>query len=338
MIKFFRKIRQNLLNKNKVGKYLLYAVGEIILVVIGILIALSINNKNEERKAADYTNLLFKKTLKELKFNIEKANTKVVYFRRQNYIYYRIINKKATKENYKLHGYAYLLFSGNSVELSDDTFQKLLNSDEKLTQEQDDLLSKLKLVYSNFKGEVDFLDTEIYEFIFDLHKKYKNEQPWYPNFISYQSISDDMVNYFLTDPEYLNDASYFYTIGPAQQNNGVKRFRESAIITYAQLSHHLKITPDTAIVKDLTGYRDYLGTYTNDNSTLHIKEEGNHFIQTVIENNDSTKIEKYPLYLDSKTLFTNKQYYGNLTYDNDNEVKGMVFYRGGRKITWKKIK
>src|SRR5665811_200014 len=47
MIKFFRKIRQNLLTENKFSKYLIYAIGEIVLVVIGILIALSINNWNE---------------------------------------------------------------------------------------------------------------------------------------------------------------------------------------------------------------------------------------------------------------------------------------------------
>jgi len=50
MIKFFRKIRQNLLIENKTGKYFKYAIGEIILVVIGILIALQINNWNEDRK------------------------------------------------------------------------------------------------------------------------------------------------------------------------------------------------------------------------------------------------------------------------------------------------
>ncbi|WP_027076354.1 DUF6090 family protein [Maribacter antarcticus] len=50
MIKFFRKIRQNLLSQGKTGKYLKYAIGEIVLVVIGILLALSINNWNEERK------------------------------------------------------------------------------------------------------------------------------------------------------------------------------------------------------------------------------------------------------------------------------------------------
>lgn len=51
MIKFFRHIRQRLLSENKFSRYLIYAIGEIVLVVIGILIALQINNWNEERKA-----------------------------------------------------------------------------------------------------------------------------------------------------------------------------------------------------------------------------------------------------------------------------------------------
>jgi hypothetical protein len=51
MIKFFRKIRQKLISENKFSKYLIYAVGEIMLVVVGILIALQINNWNEKQKA-----------------------------------------------------------------------------------------------------------------------------------------------------------------------------------------------------------------------------------------------------------------------------------------------
>ena len=58
MIKFFRNIRKKLAAENKAQAYLRYAIGEIVLVVIGILIALQINNWNEERKnrisEADY--------------------------------------------------------------------------------------------------------------------------------------------------------------------------------------------------------------------------------------------------------------------------------------------
>lgn len=67
MIKFFRKIRQQMINENKTSKYLKYAIGEIILVVIGILIALSINNWNENRKLQNEE----LKLLSDLKTNLE---------------------------------------------------------------------------------------------------------------------------------------------------------------------------------------------------------------------------------------------------------------------------
>ena len=67
MIKFFRKIRQNLLLENKTSKYFSYAIGEIVLVVIGILIALSINNWNEERKAAIQEEIVLKSLYNNLK-------------------------------------------------------------------------------------------------------------------------------------------------------------------------------------------------------------------------------------------------------------------------------
>ena len=53
MIKFFRRIRQQLLSENRFTRYFLYAVGEIVLVVVGILIALQINNWNTNRIAAN---------------------------------------------------------------------------------------------------------------------------------------------------------------------------------------------------------------------------------------------------------------------------------------------
>ena len=70
MIKFFRKIRQNLLSEGKTGKYLKYAIGEIILVVVGILIALSINNWNEERKQNELETVYLKRLHNELKKDI----------------------------------------------------------------------------------------------------------------------------------------------------------------------------------------------------------------------------------------------------------------------------
>lgn len=69
MINFFRKIRKQLADDNKPMKYLRYAIGEILLVVIGILIALSINNWNEARKNNLKESLLVKNIIEDLKLD-----------------------------------------------------------------------------------------------------------------------------------------------------------------------------------------------------------------------------------------------------------------------------
>ncbi|MEM8998973.1 MAG: DUF6090 family protein [Bacteroidota bacterium] len=72
MFKFFRHIRQKLLEENRFSKYLFYAIGEIILVVIGILIALQINNWNENKKKNDSESLYYQRLLED--FELEKAS------------------------------------------------------------------------------------------------------------------------------------------------------------------------------------------------------------------------------------------------------------------------
>ncbi|TXG38725.1 DUF6090 family protein [Seonamhaeicola maritimus] len=65
MIKFFRNIREKLLYEGKTSKYLKYAIGEIVLVVIGILIALQINNLNEERNTKKIKQVYYKQLLQD---------------------------------------------------------------------------------------------------------------------------------------------------------------------------------------------------------------------------------------------------------------------------------
>jgi len=74
MIKFFRQIRQKMLTENKVSKYLIYAIGEIILVVIGILIALQINNNNEVKKQRDKELHYLENIKKDLYLNIAQLD------------------------------------------------------------------------------------------------------------------------------------------------------------------------------------------------------------------------------------------------------------------------
>jgi Family of unknown function (DUF6090) len=77
MIKFFRHIRQRLVTENKFHKYLLYAIGEIVLVVIGILIALQINTWNEERKQHQEELQTLRQLREEFQANLVQLDEKI---------------------------------------------------------------------------------------------------------------------------------------------------------------------------------------------------------------------------------------------------------------------
>jgi len=84
MIKFFRKIRHKLFTENKFSKYLLYALGEIILVVIGILIALQVNNWNEGRKLQNESQEILTALNAEFKNNREVLKDRIDYLEDAN--------------------------------------------------------------------------------------------------------------------------------------------------------------------------------------------------------------------------------------------------------------
>ncbi|MEJ2162385.1 MAG: DUF6090 family protein [Robiginitalea sp.] len=81
MIRFFRRIRQNLLGENNTRRYLLYAVGEIVLVVLGIVIALQIDNWNEWRQERELEQLVLEQLQEDYQSNLEQLNQRV-YLRR----------------------------------------------------------------------------------------------------------------------------------------------------------------------------------------------------------------------------------------------------------------
>ncbi|NAY91440.1 hypothetical protein GTQ34_05870 [Muricauda sp. JGD-17] len=108
MLKFFRHIRQKMLSENKFSKYLLYAIGEIVLVVIGILIALQINNWNEQRKKDEQLKQYRKNLVAELKTDLKvldslnrqreahekKVNDYINYYNQENILIDTLIQKK----------------------------------------------------------------------------------------------------------------------------------------------------------------------------------------------------------------------------------------------------
>lgn len=77
MLKFFRRIRKSLLKQNSFRKYLIYAVGEIALVMIGILLAIQVNNWNEKQNIARKNAEILKEIKRNVEFNIQQFNAEI---------------------------------------------------------------------------------------------------------------------------------------------------------------------------------------------------------------------------------------------------------------------
>lgn len=178
MIRFFRKIRLRLLAENKFGRYILYAIGEIVLVVIGILIALQINNNNDLRKNRVKELHYLQNIKSDLKLNmleldryieirtgcIESAGRIIEHFEGKPITDYSSFNADG------MNIYTWQKFYQNN-----NTFQELVNSGN-LSQISNDsiknILLNIESLYKKMKSEEDHFrfDTEIliYEPIYNL--------------------------------------------------------------------------------------------------------------------------------------------------------------------------
>ncbi|RNC88521.1 MAG: hypothetical protein ED555_12845 [Allomuricauda sp.] len=159
MIKFFRRIRQKLLSENRFSKYLIYAIGEIVLVVIGILIALQINNWNENRKIEQSGKAYIKEIYKDL--NIEIANIDEILGRLSDQYEGTAYVLKVFESHNKVvsdttlftknHWEPMLLFI---VERDLNTFDKLKSSGQSGLLKNDALSNSLDKFYKNFDTRI----------------------------------------------------------------------------------------------------------------------------------------------------------------------------------------
>jgi hypothetical protein len=106
MIKFFRRIRQNLLSEGKTAKYFKYALGEIILVVIGILIAIQINNTNQKRLDKDTLDGYLKSIAQNIESDLRRAE-KINEIRKELFPRISFARRRMTNEYFQLRTEVY---------------------------------------------------------------------------------------------------------------------------------------------------------------------------------------------------------------------------------------
>ena len=169
MIKLFRNIRRKYLAESRFGKYLLYAIGEIILVVIGILIALSINNWNDNKKFRKQEILYLNRLLEENKKDIGSFNKEIRRLEKNNTTIKRLSNALKDKtstdillihsaNDYIIFGSLYPIFNPSTSTYEDlsSTGNLSLIKDTELRDQIVKHYGAYDFVESNFKINIDW--------------------------------------------------------------------------------------------------------------------------------------------------------------------------------------
>lgn len=191
----------------KTGKYFKYAIGEIVLVVIGILLALQINNWNESRnKQQNLQNIYatIKTDLLEDIKNIDKLISETAPLEKD---YVAIINKTRTKEDFKDCEFCWYVNLGYSdIKLRNNGISLLLDFNKLNNSSNDSLTIALKNLYNRPVLDIETDMRELRSTNDDYLKTILNNKPWFPE-LTKTIITDDFIEYAITDIEYRNYAT-----------------------------------------------------------------------------------------------------------------------------------
>jgi hypothetical protein len=236
----FNKKRMGFVSKKGLYKYILYGLGEIILVVIGILIAVSINNRNE-RKASE--NRL--KTYLQVYHQDVVQDTTVIGFVLKNLderkeFFKLFLSDTVTSQDYiiKPQGYG-LVLSYSPFKLQQkgaNLLERFVDDSEK---EQDTLISQILASHSAFDNLLSETNKRIGDDIDDNMNFLKNNQPWIADLLLGKTDHPDMMTYYLSDT-YRARLAIHSTLVYGNLEPGLKAMRKSYQETLVLIEQRLQ--------------------------------------------------------------------------------------------------
>lgn len=150
MLHFFRNIRKSLLKEGRVSKYLAYALGEIFLVMIGILLALQVNNWNEQRKSNALMDSRARVLLKDLQYNVQECNLIIDFADQYDSIIDRVLLNPVDSiiiENTNT------LLATQTAQFFKESLMTFLEAEEQLPEKYVHLIPELKALNRLFRSQ-----------------------------------------------------------------------------------------------------------------------------------------------------------------------------------------
>ena len=199
-----------MLMENKTGTYFKYAIGEIVLVVIGILIALSINNLNETLKQKETTNSIYSIVKEDLNNDISEIDS---FLKDYNEVmkpsFKTVLETNLTKEDW-LKNPQYMVVIGGFEDFSINQrgFELLKTQSNLILNTKQNLASEINLFYNQHIVEIDVAIEELLHENVELTKNLKKND-WYSSFLIHNEI-EDVIDYISNNPSAKNDITLYY--------------------------------------------------------------------------------------------------------------------------------
>ena len=265
MIKFFRRIRQSLLKENRVGKYLLYALGEIILVVIGILIALAINDAYNASKNEQKIKTILTQIQEDILVDIEDSRRIFYHYVRKDStarnIYNNLVSVKTDAGELRPNE-GYVNFSVNR-----GGYERLMDNLENLPEKYSVLLPKLNSIYVVTQDDINDANAGL---LAAANDKQFNQAYTHPEHAEYaiNNFSTEEGKQYLLDDPFLKNKTIEYMSAFSSVSMTANTFRIEATALYQQIDTLLgRQNTETTELPRLTPNKEFmesfLGEYTH---------------------------------------------------------------------------
>lgn len=215
---------------NKAIKYARYAFGEIALVVIGILIALSINNWNESKKAKNSLHTTYSIVLKDLQNDINDIETILEYYDSIKPCYNKILDGVMSKEDFiQNKNCSRILMGYPDFSMDLRGYNLLKNSNNKTNK--DSLTIEIVQFYTKNIYEINGNEKMKNEHFNDNYKYWKDNSQWFSDFIKNRysdSLNEGFLEYTINSQDYKNRVAVFYLLNYEVLNIQYAKFSDQA--------------------------------------------------------------------------------------------------------------
>lgn len=239
MLKIFRRVRQKLIRQNKVSSYLLYAIGEIILVMIGILLALQVTNWNEEIKVKNELNSILRTVSLDLKRDTLSASSIIQFYdtikKKSDYI----IHKKLNRKNYKKCPECRSLVTIYQPFVTQKKGYELLKKFSNNNQiKNDTLVTRITQFYTSLNLLIDDSNQFIKEEVFKNIEIFKSKD-WFVNW-TLGKYSEEMIIFFTESEEYRKMVAANDILAGRNHKLFVSMYKDGAKVLLDKLEERLK--------------------------------------------------------------------------------------------------